>query len=331
MGRPRVSFCLPTYGRAAFIGQTLASVLAQTITDFEVVVVDDCSPDNTRDVVAEYNDPRIRYQRNEHNLGVPANLDFAMAQARGEFAVLLEDHDLLEPTFLAEALGVMERHPTVGLVATGTITIDQLNVQVDRYVSPLSEFTPGRVILKQLLTRHACPFSVTTLIRRSAIQGLEPWFDSKYGWYADQYLWLRLMAQSDFGYVPRPLLYFRLREAGHTLLDREWESLFTIDRIRRDNWHLRFPSSSLSSAMGWTRFTLEKLRQIVILRLRRRTDGEPWTEADSSQLQRYLPAWLTPLPALTELLPLTSVRALREWHRGRFRVARATPAARERS
>ena len=74
---------------------------------------------------------------------------------------------------------------------------------MERYVEDLPKAMPGHTLLRRLLTRTDCPFSVTAVIRRTAMNGLEPLFDSRYWWYADQYLWLRLAAKTDFGYIAR--------------------------------------------------------------------------------------------------------------------------------
>jgi len=320
---PLVSLCVPTYGRAAFLGTTLESAFAQTVPDFEVIVVNDCSPDETARVVAQFNDSRLRYVENERNLGVPENLNRAMGLARGEFMVLLEDHDILEPTYLEETLAVMSRHPSVGVVATGLVTIDQDGIPQEDYLGAFPEFVPGRQLVRRLLTRHDCPFSVTTLVRRAASHGLEPLFDSRYGWYADQYLWLRLLNQSDFGYVPRKLLRFRLRESDHYLIDREWDSLFRLDRLHRDNWSLLHANRGLRSMSDRLLFEKAKLREIIYLKMRRRSEGQPWTAADVEALTRYLPSPSRHLTRATDLLPSSLLRWLRRMSRRRYRHRRA--------
>lgn len=285
---PLVSICVPTYRRAAFLGGTLSSALAQTVMDFEIVVVDDCSPDDTAGVVREFKDPRIRYVLNEKNLGVPENLNRAMSLARGEFLVLLEDHDLLEPNYLEETLGVMRRNPKVGFVATGCLTIDEKDHPLERYVVPFPEAMAGRKLLRRLLTRTDCPFSVTAVIRRTAIAGLEPLFDSRYWWYADQYLWLRLAAKVDFGYVAKPLLKFRMRESNHFLSDRHWESALMIDRIHKENWHLLYPAGGLWSRWDRMRYEKAKVWTTALSRGGRMLRNEPWTEEDERSARAYL-------------------------------------------
>lgn len=284
---PLVSLCIPTYRRAAFIGETLNSALRQTISDFEIIIVDDVSPDNTADVVAGFTDPRIRYCRNERNLGVPENLNHALSLARGEFMLILEDHDLLEPTYLEETLAVMQRHPTIGFAASGLVTINEHGQTIQRFVERWPELLPGRWLLRRLLTRTDCPFSVTTVIRRSAAAGLEPLFDTKYWWYADQYLWLRLAATSDFGYVAKPLLRFRQREAGHYLSERFWESMLCLDRIHRDNWPLLHAQKGVSAVLDGVKYETAKFKTVGGMRLGKLLRNETWTQTDRDNFRQY--------------------------------------------
>lgn len=309
---PLVSFCVPTYRRAAFIAQTLQSALDQTVTDIEIVVVDDVSPDNTAEVVQSFSDRRIRYIRNTKNLGVPENLNRAIFLGTGTYLVLLEDHDLLEPTYLEETLKIMERYPSVGFAATGLVTIDESGNMLERYVEKLPEFMAGRKLLRRLLTRTNCPFSVTTVIRRSAIAGLESLFDSRYLWYADQYLWLRLSAKFDFGYAAQPLLKSRVRETDHYLVGRHWESSLCLDRIHQDNWSLLHPQASLSSYLDWFLYDQAKLRKLVMFRAGQRRRGKRWTEEDDKNCHSYLsPVSRWRLKGV-DLLPLEVIASLHQ-------------------
>jgi glycosyltransferase involved in cell wall biosynthesis len=314
---PLVSFCVPTYRRAGFLRGTLNSALTQTFTDFEIVVVDDCSPDETAAVVAGIDDDRVRYIRNATNVGVPENLNVAVGMARGSFVVLLEDHDLLEPTYLEEALRVMTAYPTVGFVATGIVAIDARDQPTAQYVEAFAEYTPGQDLLRRLFRRIDCPFSVTTLIRKTCLDAATIPFDPKYGWYADQYLWLRLLAIADFGYVAKPLLRWRERENDHYLADREWESLLCLDRIRRDNWALLYREPTLASTFAKCRLEWAKLREAVVLRWQRRLANRTWSASDDAFLRAYL-GWLPRLIAHSaRLVPVDMISGLRAWHRAR--------------
>lgn len=311
MKTPLFSLCTPTYGRGSYIGQTIDSVLKQTIADFEIIVVDDCSPDNTAEVVQSFSDKRIIYLQNDVNLGVPENLNKAMSLAKGQYLILLEDHDLLEPTYLEEMLKVMNRYPTVGFAASGLFTIDENNQPLERYVENLPEFMEGRKLLRRLLTRFDCPFSVTVTMRRTALTGVEPVFDAKYWWYADQYLWTRLAARCDFGYVAKPLLRFRTREDGHFLAHRFWESVLCLDRIHRDNWHLLHPRDGLTSKFDRLLFEKSKLRSIATMRAGKMLRNDLWTKEDGESAYTSLSFFGRVILNCVNILPLRAVSGLR--------------------
>ncbi len=93
-----VSIVLPTYKRAHVLPSAIRSVLNQTYTNLELIVVDDNSPDDTRDVVASFGDPRIRYVRNEPNLKLPRALNRGFSLARGEYLTWTSDDNLYGET-----------------------------------------------------------------------------------------------------------------------------------------------------------------------------------------------------------------------------------------
>jgi glycosyltransferase involved in cell wall biosynthesis len=103
-----VTICIPTYKGAAFIGATIESLLAQSCPSFEAWILDDQSPDATEAVVRRYDDPRIHYLRNEHNLGPQENWNKALKLAKGRYFKLLPHDDLLAPDCLREQVALLE-------------------------------------------------------------------------------------------------------------------------------------------------------------------------------------------------------------------------------
>lgn len=114
---PRISIIVPCYNQASYIGHTLDSVLAQTCPDWECIVMDDGSADNTREVVQAYcqKDARIHYFRQE-NEGVSRARNNAVKQAAGEFLLPLDGDDLIGSTYVKEALQYFQEHPETKLV-----------------------------------------------------------------------------------------------------------------------------------------------------------------------------------------------------------------------
>lgn len=114
---PVVSVVMPAYNQSGFLRQAIASALAQTFTDLEVLVVDDGSTDDTRAVCESFGDPRLRYryQENDGTWGLGAR-NRAMMEARGEWIALLDQDDVWAPDKLARQLEAAARDPTIGLV-----------------------------------------------------------------------------------------------------------------------------------------------------------------------------------------------------------------------
>lgn len=255
----RVSVCIPAYNGAKYLPATLESVCRQRHDDLEIIVVDDASPDNTREVVESWPDPRVRYVRNEKNLGVPGNLERALNLATGEYVGIYEDQDLFHPDLFARSVTIMERDRDVGFVATGVRIINFESNTVAVYTRPWAEVLDGAWVARQLLTRPYAAFGVSNLIRRSALVQIQrPWFDARYWWYADIHLWLRLASRNRVGYIRDPLISMRMRPPGHFLSDKHWQSLRIVNTIHRDDWRLGYPAGGISSKVGWVGYAIRR-------------------------------------------------------------------------
>lgn len=122
---PRASFGLPVYNGGAFLRETLESILAQTATDFELIISDNASTDATPDILEEYaaRDNRVKLLRQNENIGAVANFRAVFEAATGEFFAWAGDHDLYHPTWLAECTYALEDHPRAVLAYPWVLTI----------------------------------------------------------------------------------------------------------------------------------------------------------------------------------------------------------------
>lgn len=126
---PKVSFILPAYKRR-FLHEAISSILAQTYRDFELVVVDDCSPEDLKSVVDAFHDARLTYYRNEANIGgkdLVAAWNKAMMYARGEWCVLASDDDIYEPEYCEEMLKLAKRFPMVDSLHCRLVIVNENN------------------------------------------------------------------------------------------------------------------------------------------------------------------------------------------------------------
>lgn len=130
---PRYSFILPAYKRE-FLGEAIGSVLGQTFGDFELIIVDDCSPERLHDVVDKYKDVRITYHRNEKNLGredLVKSWNHALTYAQGEYVILASDDDIYDCHFLEEVEKLTLRYPDVDEIRARVERIDEKGNVVD--------------------------------------------------------------------------------------------------------------------------------------------------------------------------------------------------------
>lgn len=125
--RPRISIGMPVHNGDNYLDAAIGSILAQTYTDFELIISDNASTDGTRAICERYaaSDPRVRYSRTEKNIGAMRNFNRVFELSSGEYFKWAAHDDLLEPSFLHECVAVLDRDPTVVLCYTQTHVIDE--------------------------------------------------------------------------------------------------------------------------------------------------------------------------------------------------------------
>jgi glycosyltransferase involved in cell wall biosynthesis len=122
---PKVTVCIPTYNRANYLRYSVNSVLTQTYQDFELIICDDGSKDNTSEVISEWHDRRIRYIRQPKNIGRSKNMRSGFDAATGNYFVKFDDDDAITPEFLEKTVAVLDNEPTVDFVCTNHWIINQ--------------------------------------------------------------------------------------------------------------------------------------------------------------------------------------------------------------
>lgn len=132
----RFSFILPAW-KGRFLREAIRSILNQSYQDFELIVVDDCSPEFLKEIVGEFGDERIEYHRNEHNIGgkdLVAQWNHCLQYAKGDYVILATDDDLYEPNFLQEMVTLIEKYPEVELFRARILQVNADNhiIGIDR-------------------------------------------------------------------------------------------------------------------------------------------------------------------------------------------------------
>ena len=124
---PKISVCIPVYNGETYLAQTIQSVLDQTYSDFELVIIDNASTDNTVSIVRSFTDSRIRLIQNETNVGMLGNWNNCLRYGNCEYMQLLCADDLLTPDNFQKKVKILEDFPEVGMVFSGSHVINENN------------------------------------------------------------------------------------------------------------------------------------------------------------------------------------------------------------
>jgi glycosyltransferase involved in cell wall biosynthesis len=223
----KVSICIPTYNRSDYLQYAVSSVLAQTYRDFELIICDDGSTDNTPDVVNSWNDLRIRYLRHPKNIGRSRNMRSGFDAATGEYFLKFDDDDALTSEFLAKTVAVLDECSDVDFVCTDHWIINAKNHREEIATKENSakwgkdRFQVGKIdnLLQETFVRQSLQVG-STLFRRtclSAVDYMRPEADGC----EDFDLLVRLALANFQGYfLPELLMEYRLH-GGQTSLKQD--------------------------------------------------------------------------------------------------------------
>jgi len=212
---PKISVCIPTFNTARYLAEAIESVLGQTFTDYELVVYDDASTDETPEVMRRFADPRLRYVRSEHNLGQAGAWDRCVSLASGEYVALLHADDVYLSGFLDQRVSVLDANPTVGLAFGAVQLIDQNGVATaEKQFAGCDTIWPAPQFLGTLLL-DCVIYPPSVMIRRDCYR-IVGGFNDAYYWGIDWDFWLRLAANYGVAYSSRIAAAYRVHLASAT-------------------------------------------------------------------------------------------------------------------
>lgn len=234
MSSPAVSVCIPTYNYASFLPRAVESVLGQTFEDFELLVYDDASTDDTVAVMQPYlSDPRVKLVVQDPNQGLFANFNQSVEGARGRYIKFLCADDWIEPTFLAKTLPLFEEMPDLSLVTTAHWHANEKGELTATQYGPFGKGprVSGELVASRLARwGNVIGMPTNTLIRRDLLVKVGG-FDAEYAPGADVQLWLKLLAEGDMGWVPEKLCTWRIHgNHTHSYGEDPTESTFRVWR-----------------------------------------------------------------------------------------------------
>lgn len=213
-----VSVIMPSFNTGEYIAASIESVLAQTYSNWELLIVDDCSTDNTTEVICRYQDPRIILLKNKTNSGAALSRNYALREAKGRWIAFLDSDDTWEPKKLEKQLRFMQEN---GYAFTFTDYRICLNGVWMPYIN-----TGPDVVNKRKMYNY-CYFSTITVMYDRSVIGLIQIADMRKN--NDYAMWLQAIEKSDAHRLPECLSYYIKHD----------DSITGGSKLRLVKWHYR--------------------------------------------------------------------------------------------
>ena len=236
--RPAVSVVMSTYNAESFLRQAVSSILDQTFADFEFIIIDDGSTDNSVKIIKSYNDPRIRLIH-QTNHGLVYSLNKAIRLARADFIARIDGDDISMPSRLERELAVITSSASLGLVGSFFTYIDESGNTSETSVSPTKHTDIMRSFYVQNPVGHG-----TVMFRKSAFLEAGGYRDD-YGPTEDFELWRRIGQKWQLAQIPESLYLYRVSEQSISNQRKQMQHKFTA-KIINEQWRKTFILKRLS-------------------------------------------------------------------------------------
>jgi glycosyltransferase involved in cell wall biosynthesis len=276
---PKVSIVLPSYNYARYLDERIQSLLNQTYTDFELIIVDDASTDNSVEVINQYvHDARVKTHFFEQNSGLPyKRWNDGADLAQGDYILFAGADDSCEPTMIEKLVEKLDQHPHVGIAYCQSMQMDsdgnvggslkRRTDELDRKRWAQDFVNNGKDECQYLVVKNTIPNASAALLRRSTFEAAGK-FDVNLRLVADWMLWAKMLMISDIAFVAEPLNYFRLHAMTVTSntrkLGQHIEETYRVISFITDR--LSLPQKSVDKA--YTRLVNRWVNSILKLAIR---------------------------------------------------------------
>lgn len=215
---PKVTFIVPCYKLAHLLPDCVNSILAQTFNDFEILIMDDASPDNTPEVAASFNDSRVIHVRNNPNLGHLRNYNKGIGMSRGKYVWLISADDYLrKPYVLERYVKLLDENPNVGYVFCPGVKVRggrEANALGYSFHGDQDAIFDGRKFLSKFVRENTI-VAASGFVRKECYDKISV-FPLDMPWGGDWYLWAIFAFSYDVGYLAEPMVCYREHEMSMT-------------------------------------------------------------------------------------------------------------------
>ncbi len=226
-----VSIAIPAY-KPEFIESAIISILEQRYTNYELIIVDDNSPFNLSSIINKFKDDKIRYYKNESNVGKDSlvrNWNKCLEYAKGEYFVLFSDDDVMDKQFLSELIHLAEIYPKVNIFHSRVKKINNDGSTIE--YTPLSpEYENIVEFVWHTISGHRNIFATEFLIRTKALRKIGGFVDFPLAWGSDYATWFSLAQSNGIVYTSNPLCSWRLSDSNITSIGNRKKRLLAINQ-----------------------------------------------------------------------------------------------------
>ena len=220
---PKVTVLMSVYNREHFVREAIDSILAQTLHDFEFIIINDGSTDKTREIILSYKDPRIQLVDNSENLGIPKSLNKGLNLAQGEFVARFDSDDISEPQRLARQVAFLDANPKTVLVGSWYEEIDEQGNILQRCTLPCdcTQIRWGLLFYTPFLNSSA-------MFRRTVVLQGVGFYNQDFIYAQDHELWARIASLFPIANLSEYLVKYRVHPSSITLFHetRQYDLLF---------------------------------------------------------------------------------------------------------
>jgi glycosyltransferase involved in cell wall biosynthesis len=231
---PKLSVIMPIYNTEKYLRLAIDSILTQTFTDFELIIIDDASTDSSLAVAESYRDPRIKVIRNDRNQGVRVTANQGHRLARAEYVARMDGDDISLPDRFKLQVDFLDAHPHIAVVGGQSIKIDTQGHKVAEY----RRILPTDFASLRWYAGYECPFvNPTVMYRNPIIWGKLNGFDESVTFAEDYHLWIRLLSQNFIAHnLPDTLIEYRVNP--HSMMN-------SVSASVRESWIIPLQRSYL--------------------------------------------------------------------------------------
>lgn len=208
---PCISIIMPVYNGEKYLREAIESLLSQTFTDFELIIINDASQDGSEDIILSYKDHRIVYMKNEENLGVAKTLNRGIAVAQAEYIARHDSDDVSLPTRFEKQVQIMDVNPTIGLCGTWAQTLRMTAGEKSEKGAVLDVISQPEKIKVNLLFGNNFVHS-SVLFRKSSLLNFPNPYNPEFSFAEDYDLWVRISRNWKVINIPEVLILYRLHD-----------------------------------------------------------------------------------------------------------------------